>query len=131
MPFIHAKLLAADEDPRLLEALHAAFVRLAAEHLGKAKQVTSVLIERVDPGGWSIGGAAVSNAAHATISTTAGSNTAAEKADFVAQTHATLRDLLGERLPVATYVVVDEIDAESWGYGGLTVAARRQASPTA
>jgi 4-oxalocrotonate tautomerase len=54
---------------------------------------------------------------------TEGTNTPAEKAAMVAATHAALAEAL-PGLPEATYVVIREIAAEGWGYGGRTQAER-------
>lgn len=57
------------------------------------------------------------------IDITAGSNTAAQKAAFIAAAHAALARWLGPVHP-ASYVVVHELPADSWGYGGQTQARR-------
>lgn len=131
MPFVHARIISTDEDPQLVDRLQAELARLAVAPLGKAADVTSVLVERMKAGSWRIGGSAATSAAHITISVTAGTNTAGEKAAFVAHTYAMLREVLGEALSEATYVVVNEVDADSWGYGGLIAAERRRASTPA
>jgi 4-oxalocrotonate tautomerase len=64
------------------------------------------------------------------IQITAGTNTAAEKAAFIAAAFEELGTLLGGLHP-ASYVVVDEIAADAWGYGGRTQAARRLDAATA
>lgn len=38
-----------------------------------------------------------------------------------------LRNLLGNALPEAIYVVANGADPESWGFGGKTVSTRRRA----
>ncbi|WP_275477560.1 tautomerase family protein [Aureimonas ureilytica] len=38
------------------------------------------------------------------------------------------RRALGVDLPLATYVVVDEVPADAWGYAGVTQEARRIAA---
>ena len=51
-------------------------------------------------------------------------NTDAEKAAFIGAAFEALGAALGPIAP-ASYVVVEEIDAAAWGYGGRTQAARR------
>jgi len=126
MPFLHASVRTADESPELIDHLQVELLRLATGLLGKAASVTSVLVERVPGGAWRVGGNPVEPAAHVTISITEHTNTPQEKADFVARTHAMLREALGAKLPEATYVVVDEIHPDSSGYDGLTVTERRR-----
>ncbi len=38
---------------------------------------------------------------------------------------------MGDALPVVTYVVIDEVPADAWGYGGRSQERRRQALSSA
>ncbi len=62
------------------------------------------------------------------ISITQGTNTAAQKAAFIARAFAELEAQLGlgqgQGLEPASYVIVREVPARDWGYGGQTQAAR-------
>ncbi len=127
MPFAAIRILGAP----LPEATRAALARrttdLLAGLLGKRAEVSAVLVEAVPDGRWTVGGAAVAAAAHMEVLITAGTNTAEEKARFVAAADAMLREAV-PGLPAATYVALREPAAESWGYGGLTQAGRRSAA---
>ena len=134
MPYIHLQLAAARgveaSDAELAQALS----DLSASVLHKSRHVTAVRVERCDPASWFIGGEAVApqgqSTAHVQIQITAGTNTAIEKARFVTAAFDALAALLGELHP-ASYVVVEEIAADAWGYGGHTQAARRLQLATA
>ena len=126
MPFLRATVLSPDADEAVAERLHDGLAKLATTVLAKASDVTSVLIEPVRQGAWFVGGARVTVAAHVVITVTAGTNTPEQKAAFVEQTFALLRNLLGSALSEATYVVVNEADHESWGFGGKTVSTRHR-----
>ncbi|MGO4711649.1 tautomerase family protein [Bradyrhizobium sp. 2TAF24] len=52
--------------------------------------------------------------------------TAAEKAALIKGTSELLRDVLGKPLE-ATFVVIEEVDVENWGWGGLPVLDYRKA----
>lgn len=101
---------------------------LLADILRKRPEVSAVLVEPVSAGAtWTVGGAPVPRAAHMEVLITAGTNTETEKARFVEAAHR----LLAEAMPGlhdATYVVLREPAAESWGYAGRTQAARRVAA---
>ncbi len=127
MPFIHIRVAGRELAPAEVERLHARTTGLMAGVLGKRADLTSVLVEAAAPGGWAVGGRPVPLAAHLEASVTAGTNGPEEKARFVAEAMAMLREVLGEGLPLATYVVVREVPADAWGYGGLTQAARARA----
>lgn len=106
-------------------ALAAELTQLTALALGKRPEVTAVLVELVPQ--WFIGGEPVTQAtAWLAISITAGTNTAEQKAAFVAQAYALLQRHLGPLAP-ASYVIVHELPASDWGYGGQTQAARQAA----
>jgi 4-oxalocrotonate tautomerase len=108
-------------------ALAAELTQLTATVLGKRPEVTAVLVEALPPTQWFIGGVLVTQAtAWLAISITAGTNTAAQKADFIAQAYALLQRHLGPLAP-ASYVIVQELPASDWGYGGQTQAARQAA----
>lgn len=125
MPFVHIRIAGRQIAPAEVEALQVEATRLMAGVMHKKPELTAVLVEAIDGGRWSVGGAPVAVAAHLAVTVTAGTNHAADKAAFVDQAHAMLRAAVGPDLPLATYVVVEEIAADSWGYGGRTQEARR------
>jgi 4-oxalocrotonate tautomerase len=65
------------------------------------------------------------------ISITAGTNTVDQKEAFIAAAYAELEAQLGHGQPLeeASYVIVRELPASDWGYGGKTQVARRQKTP--
>ncbi len=99
-----------------------------ADVLGKRPDLTAVLIETHDAALWSVGGEPVPCAAHLEATVTAGTNSAPEKAEFLRAAHDLLARVAGADLPPATYVVVREVPADTWGYGGRTQEARRTAA---
>jgi 4-oxalocrotonate tautomerase len=54
--------------------------------------------------------------------------TAEEKAKLIAGTSQLLLDVLNKPLD-ATFVVIEEVELENWGWGGLPVAERRKRQP--
>jgi 4-oxalocrotonate tautomerase len=94
----------------------------------KNADLTAVVVDEAPLHGWSIGGAPVPVAAYLDVKVTRNTNSADEKERFIALAAALLREVLGDGLPVATYVVVDEIAPDAWGYGGLSQEARRRAA---
>ena len=89
------------------------------------------MVDDVPAARWYVGGDEVQRpTAWLEISITQGTNTAEEKSAFVAQAYAELAAQLGGRggLEPASYVIVRELPATDWGYGGATQAARRMAA---
>jgi 4-oxalocrotonate tautomerase len=129
MPTLQLKL-----SPSLAPAVEAALAsdltRLTAERLGKRPEVTALMIETLPATRWFIGAqAGPGPTAWLEISITAGTNTPSQKADFIAAAHGALQHHLGGEQPLApaSYVIVRELPAGDWGYGGQTQAARQQA----
>lgn len=115
-------------------ALAAALTRITAETLGKRPEVTAVMIEDVAPQRWHIGGQSLQQAsAWLAIDITAGTNSDEQKAAFIAAAHSELRrQLAGDAtLAPASYVIVHELPAGDWGYGGVTQRARQLARAAA
>ncbi|MBN9626786.1 MAG: hypothetical protein ABS39_03320 [Acidovorax sp. SCN 65-28] len=118
------------QNPERYEALASALTDLTVQLLGKRREVTAVVIDDLPAARWHIGGAPVAQpTALLDISITQGTNTEEEKATFIAAAFAELqRQLAGDgALAAASYVVVRELPASDWGYGGRTQQARRLA----
>jgi|APTNR8051073442_1049403.scaffolds.fasta_scaffold05300_7 4-oxalocrotonate tautomerase len=126
MPFIRVSVSGPTLTPQHIERLQTGVTDLMVSSLGKRRELTSVLIEQPQGGGWSIGGAPMGVAAHLNAKITRGTNSTAEKARFVAEAMALLRTVVGDALDDRTYVVVDEITGDAWGYGGQTQDHRQE-----
>ena len=128
MPFLRLTMspAAAAElaDPDAAVHLAGDLRRLMADVLGKKPELTAVLVEGVPAATWTVGEAVSSRAAHLEATITAGTNTPAEKAAFIRAAMALLDRTLGP-LPEASYIVLTEVPADGWGYGGRTQAERR------
>lgn len=134
MPVLQIKLShelpAGQQDVLVRELVH-----LSTQLLAKREAVTAAMVEVLGGSRWYVAGQALSVAeqrsAWLDITITQGTNTAEEKAAFVAQAHDSLRlHTADAAVPwtVASYVSVHELPADDWGYGGLTQAQRRVAS---
>ena len=126
MPTLTLKL-AAPRDPERDQALATALTNITAGTLGKRAEVTAVLIEELPATRWFVGARAVQRpTALLEISITEGSNTAAQKAAFIEAAFAELQGRIapGASLEEASYVIVRELPATDWGYGGQTQQAR-------
>ncbi len=128
MPTLHLKISPL-QNPERYAALGAALTRITAQVLHKKPEVTAVMIDDMPAARFLVGGRdAPGPTACLEISITAGTNTAQEKAQFIHQAYAELHRQLGsggQALSEASYVIVRELPASDWGYGGSTQAARR------
>ncbi|MDP2818174.1 MAG: tautomerase family protein [Polaromonas sp.] len=129
MPTLNLKL-APLQNPGRYRQLAQALTALTAELLGKRRDVTAVMIEDLPAARWYVNAAEVQRpTAFLEISITEGTNTALEKAAFIAATYSELERQLGAGGPLeeASYVIVRELPAADWGYGGATQQLRQLA----
>ncbi|QEU90086.1 tautomerase family protein [Streptomyces kanamyceticus] len=133
MPYIRVTL----SDPGLPAARRTALAKglteLAVSALGKDAARTTVQLHAVPGGQYFVAGLPVGDAtgAHVEVSITAGTNSAEEKARFIAGAYALLHETL-ELLPPLTGVALHELHPESYGYNGITQLDHyRRASRTA
>lgn len=131
MPFIDIKL-AGPCLPENIERFATCMTDLVVDVLHKQRELTAAAIQCVAPHHWHVGGRSVSSDGRATFcveaNVTAGTNTAEEKAAFIAAAFAAAEGILG-RIDAASYVIVREIPADAWGWQGRTQMARRLDSP--
>ena len=127
MPFVHLRYSA---DPTRQTTPHDLATRvttLTTDILGKKPEVTAVQTDPVHPALWIIGTRSLEEHQLASynlrISITEGTNTKDEKARYVAAVHEAMQSLLGPLHP-ASYVLVDEVRGDAYGYGGLTQERR-------
>ena len=126
MPFLRLSHTAAGLSEQVLSGLHRSLLDAMTTIMGKKRHLTSILIEAIDPkaGHWFVGDEARPVAAHLEAIVTQGTNSADQKAHFIAQAHAAMQEAFGAELSPATYVVVREVPGENWGYAGITQAER-------
>jgi 4-oxalocrotonate tautomerase len=126
MPFLDIRL-SAPCLPEKVAQIAARMTDLTVELLGKRREVTAAVVQCVAPGHWAIGGESLNLAGSASffleVNVTEGTNTPAQKAAFVAAAFAAAEAILG-KLDAASYVIVRDVAAASWGYQGMTQAAR-------
>ena len=89
--------------------------------LAKKRAVTAITVQEIAASDWFIGDlslAELGRASHHVVArVTEGTNTKAEKARFIAAVHEGMMRLLGPMRP-ESHVVVEEVRADAWGYGG-------------
>lgn len=130
MPYLHLTLSRTPPTEGLARVAQA-LTDLTVDRLGKRRELTALTIAPTHPGQWFVGGMPLAGQSYQLdIKVTDGTNTADEKARYIAEVHATLEALLGP-MNAASYVVVDDVDGRAWGYQGQTQAARRLAQPQA
>ncbi|NTV71529.1 MAG: 4-oxalocrotonate tautomerase [Azonexaceae bacterium] len=124
MPLVQITLSGPPLAPDAIAHLQREATRLMADILGKDAALTVVSVTQLPLGASSADGRAVPTSASLQAMITAGTNSAAEKADFIFAAKSLLTVAIGQsQAPV--YVALHEIPADSWGYDGETQAARK------
>jgi 4-oxalocrotonate tautomerase len=129
MPTLNLKV-APLQNPERYQQLARALTALTAELLGKRPAVTAVTIDDLPAARWYVDAQDVQRpTAMLESSITQGTNTPAEKAAFVRAAFEELQRQLGQGGPLeeASYVIVRELPAADWGYGGRTQLERKLA----
>ncbi|MHA7971504.1 tautomerase family protein [Rhizobium sp. CAU 1783] len=96
---------------------------LTRTHLRKDPTVTAVAVTHVDPAHWFAGGPSLADQGAQSfwldIKVVDGTNTKSELADYLAAIYAAFGALLGNVHP-ESYVLVHEVPAAAYGFGGKT-----------
>lgn len=110
-------------------ALRGGLTALMADVLHKRADLTVVSVSQHRSDAWSVGGQALADAdwsASLQVFITAGSNEASERARFISAANALIKEVMQRPAATPLYIVVHEVPAGSWGYDGLTQAARKR-----
>ncbi len=123
MPMITVRYAAVQRKAGLTDAIARAANKLSADILHKNPQITAVTVEEVAAENWFIGDRSLAQHGLASfwldIRIVDGTNTRDEKAAFVAAAFAKIKELLGP-LHDESYVHVNEVRGDAYGYGGVT-----------
>ena len=138
MPLISITYSSSRRTPSLKADIAAAVTELTAKILRKDPKVTAVIVKSVDAADWFAGGSSLAEQGLASfwldVHVSEGTNTKDEKADYLAATFRRMGDLLGP-LHHETYIHVDEVRGDAYGFGGLTqerryIAGKLEVAPT-
>ena len=123
MPMISIQYASLRRDADLPREVAKAVRQLSRHLLHKDPEVTAVVVEEIDPAKWFVASKSLLEHGLAgfwlDIRITDGTNTREEKAAFIAAAFATMNELIGP-LHNESYVHVDDVRGDAYGYGGLT-----------
>ena len=137
MPLITMAYASSREKPARKSDIAAAVSELTAKILHKDPKVTAIIVKSVDAADWFAGGKSLAEQKLASywldIHISEGTNTKDEKAAYLAAVFARMGELLGP-LHNETYLHVDEVKGDAYGFGGLTqerryIAGKLEVSP--
>jgi len=127
VPLISVTYSSSRQAPSLKADIAAAVTELTAKILRKDPRVTAVIVRSVDAADWFAGGSSLADQGLASfwldVHVSEGTNTKDEKAEYLAATFRQMGELLGP-LHHETYIHVDEVRGDAYGFGGLTQERR-------
>ena len=127
MPLIPVSYSSSRHSSSLKADIASAVSELTAKILHKDPKVTAIIVKSVDPADWFAGGQSLAEQKLASfwldIHVTEGTNTKDEKAAYIAAMFARMGELLGP-LHNESYLHVDEVKGDAYGFGGLTQERR-------
>ena len=123
MPYLNVRLSTPESTATAQKVAHL-LTDLVVNVLGKQREVAAVDVQFANPDHWFIGGeTAPAPTFFLEVKVTSGTNTRDEKAAFIKQAFAGMRDLLGEISPTS-YIVLQDVAPDDWGFGGRTQGFR-------
>jgi 4-oxalocrotonate tautomerase len=127
MPLITVSYTTSRQSPSLKADIASAVSELTATILHKDPEVTAIIVKSVDASDWFAGGKSLAEQKLASywidIHVSEGTNTKDEKAAYLAAMFTRMAGILGPLHP-ETYLHVDEVKADAYGFGGLTQERR-------
>lgn len=122
MPILNVKV-SQPASPALTQAIAENLLELTTRILHKKRELTAIAIDHVPPEQWIVGDSTLAaqgkNSFYFDIKVVDGTNTKDEKAQYVAECFAAFDRLLAP-LHEESYIYVQDVRAEAYGYGGLT-----------
>ena len=137
MPLITVSYTTSRQSPSLKADIANAVSELTAEILHKDPKVTAIIVKAVEASDWFAGGKSLADQRLASywidIHVSEGTNTKDEKAAYLAAMFKRMTGILGPLHP-ETYLHVDEVKGDAYGFGGLTqerryIAGKLEVSP--
>lgn len=127
MPLITVTYTTSRQSRSLKADIASAVSDLTAKILRKDPDVTAIIVKSVDADDWFAGGKSLAEQKLASywidIHVSEGTNTKDEKAAYLAAMFERMAEILGPLHP-ETYLHVDEVKGDAYGFGGLTQERR-------
>lgn len=126
MPILNVTI-SRQPDAELVSRVAQGLVDRTVQVLHKRADITAVAVHFVPPEHWIVGGRSLAEQKLSSfwldIKIVDGTNTKDEKAEYLRQVFAFMEELLGP-LHAESYILVHDVRADAYGYGGLTQERR-------
>ena len=128
MPILNLKV-SATRSPALTQAIAEMLLEHTTRILHKKRDLTAIAIDYIRPDDWIVGGQSLSahgkSSFYFDIKVVDETNTKSEKAQYIEEVFAAVRNLLGELHP-ESYIYIQDVRPTSFGFGGKTQEFRFQ-----
>lgn len=122
MPILNVKV-SRPASAELVHEISETLLELTIRILRKKRELTAIAIDFVPPEHWVVGGATLAaqgkSSFYFDIKVVDGTNTKDEKAQYIRECFAAFEKLLGSLHP-ESYIYVQDVRAEAYGFGGMT-----------
>jgi 4-oxalocrotonate tautomerase len=122
MPILNVKV-SQPASATLTQSISETLLGLTTRILHKKRELTSIAIDYVAPEHWVVGGSTLAaqgkNSFYFDIKVVDGTNTKDEKAQYISECFAAFSALLAP-LHAESYIHIQDVRAEAYGFGGLT-----------
>jgi 4-oxalocrotonate tautomerase len=122
MPILNVKV-SQPPSAQLTQSISETLLELTTRILHKRRELTSIAIDYVAPEHWVVGGSTLAaqrkNSFYFDIKVVDGTNTKDEKAQYISECFAAFGVLLAP-LHAESYIHVQDVRGEAYGFGGLT-----------
>ena len=122
MPILNVKI-SQPASPALTQAISETLLALTTRILRKKRELTAITLSHVPPEQWVVGGSTLAaqgkHSFYFDIKVVDGTNTKDEKAQYIAECFAAFSQLLAP-LHEESYIYIQDVRAEAYGFGGLT-----------
>lgn len=118
MPYLNCKL-SVEESEDLAKEIANILLRNTSEILNKKAEVTAINIEFVSSKYWFIGDTRDKKSFFLDIKITKDTNTKEQKSEYINKVYKDMKSILGD-INSTSYIVIDEVPSNSWGYDGFT-----------
>lgn len=128
MPFIEVRIATDQVTDNVVKEVSTGITEIMSGILNKKRELVAVTVTSVDPRQWVIASQTLNNSrlttAFVSARITAGTNTEQQKAEALRQIHRLLNNAIGP-LNEASYIVLNELPADDWGYDGKSQKSRQ------
>lgn len=130
MPSVNVKLVKQQVDQSQKESLINGLMDIIVNMMGRNPNTTVIMVDEVDHSNWFIGGKSIDRSSHSKVSyieikISKGTSNAEEMAKVIEAGKDLVRQTLGS-CDETNYFVVNELNPDSWGFGGISMTIRNE-----